>query len=167
MVSLTWSYTTNVQPSPSSLVCSQNLLLPSPNVRDRKSLLQRKHPSDNWLAVKRCAHLGSWSLPAEICQLTTVDEERNGYYYGLPSRPKLVARSSRDVWSHQQDGWSIGKRFRPVRYQASPSLGMTLSASSDESSPKPLEGIDWSIIDILRIGYEKNARPDALAVTTC
>lgn len=82
-------------------------------------------------------------------------EERDGYYYGLPSRPKLVARSSTDVWSHQYDGWSVGKNFSPVGHHA------IAKPWNDSTSPlrraivQALEGIDWRAIDVLRIGYER------------
>ncbi|KAH7171509.1 hypothetical protein EDB81DRAFT_837954 [Dactylonectria macrodidyma] len=82
-------------------------------------------------------------------------EERDGYYYGLPSRPKLVARSSTDVWSHQHDGWSIGKNFGPVGHHAIAKPWNDSTSSLRRAIVQALEGIDWSTIDILRIGYER------------
>lgn len=83
-------------------------------------------------------------------------EERDGYYYGLPSRPKLVARSSTDVCSHQYDRWSIGKNFSPVGPHP------IAKPWNDSTSPlrrgiiEALKGIDWTAIDILRIGYGRS-----------
>ncbi|KAH7170105.1 hypothetical protein EDB81DRAFT_837107 [Dactylonectria macrodidyma] len=82
-------------------------------------------------------------------------EERDGYYYGLPSRPKLVARSSTDVWSHQYDGWSIGKNFSPVGHHAIAKPWNDSTSSLRRAIAHALEGIDWKAIDILRIGYER------------
>ncbi|KAF4465761.1 hypothetical protein FALBO_7395 [Fusarium albosuccineum] len=82
-------------------------------------------------------------------------EEREQYYYGLPSQPKLVARSSTEAWSIQYDGHAIGKTFSPVGRHAIAKLWNDSTTPLRRAIIQAIDGIDWSTIDVLRIGYER------------
>ncbi|KAM5351921.1 hypothetical protein ACJ41O_004644 [Fusarium nematophilum] len=84
------------------------------------------------------------------------DEEQNEYYYGLASQPKLVARSSTNIWSRQYDGWSIGKILSPVGPHAIADPWNDFGSPLRRAIIQALDGINWSAIDILRIGYERS-----------
>ncbi|KAF5642329.1 hypothetical protein F52700_3177 [Fusarium sp. NRRL 52700] len=107
-------------------------------------------------------------------------DEISHYYYGLPSRPRLVARTNHaDVW----------KNIKGVEYAQTKVLGNVGSHPitilwNDSSGPlrcsiiEALAGINWSAIDILRVGYEADelktcpvvffisVRPDSISFTT-
>ncbi|KAF5591519.1 uncharacterized protein FSUBG_10445 [Fusarium subglutinans] len=81
------------------------------------------------------------------------ERERRSYYYGLPSCPKLVARSSTAPWNQPYE-WPDRKRLYVATGHA------IQQPWNDPNSPlqrliiATLDGIDWTAIDILRIGYK-------------
>ncbi|VUC28098.1 unnamed protein product [Clonostachys rosea] len=79
--------------------------------------------------------------------------ERLWYYYGLPSRTKLVARSSTTPWIDLDDS-SVPpvKSIFPASFRHPISSLMESRAVSDEIT-SALDGIDWVAIDIIRLGY--------------
>ncbi|KAL6409720.1 hypothetical protein AUP68_06109 [Ilyonectria robusta] len=82
-------------------------------------------------------------------------EEQEGYYYGLHSRPKLVARSSTDPWVDKFDfatQYPIGKLLNPVGQH--PIVGLW-STELRRDIVLALDGIQWNVIDVLRLGYER------------
>lgn len=84
------------------------------------------------------------------------DEERNGYFYGLPSRPRLVARTSTELWVFQQDQFPIHKRLRTVADHAVVDLWNNSDGPLRQEILAALDGIDWTAVDILRVGYERD-----------
>ncbi|KAF5022229.1 hypothetical protein F66182_5744 [Fusarium sp. NRRL 66182] len=78
--------------------------------------------------------------------------EIRDYYHGLPSKPKLVARSSSDPWNPPHDGLSVWKTLDPVGRHP------IVQAWNDSMGPlrqeilDAVKGIQWTAIDILRIG---------------
>ncbi|KAH6982194.1 hypothetical protein BKA56DRAFT_720531 [Ilyonectria sp. MPI-CAGE-AT-0026] len=82
-------------------------------------------------------------------------EEQVGYYYGLHSRPKLVARSSTDPWVSKFDfatQYPIGKLLNPVGRH--PIVGLW-NTELQRDIVLALDGIQWNVIDVLRLGYER------------
>lgn len=85
-------------------------------------------------------------------------EEQRGYYYGLLSWPRLVARSSTTPWVRKRDG----------EYTLRKSLGLVgrnhpiIDQWIDYTGPLRqhinaiLRGIDWTDLDLLRIGYDRS-----------
>ncbi|UPL03485.1 hypothetical protein LCI18_014419 [Fusarium solani-melongenae] len=82
-------------------------------------------------------------------------EEQEHYYFGLYSRPKLVARSSRKPWSWQYDGWSIKKRLGTVGEHAIIEPWNDSESSLRRQILQAVQELDWTAIDVLRIGYER------------
>ncbi|KAM4062895.1 hypothetical protein HRG_007714 [Hirsutella rhossiliensis] len=92
------------------------------------------------------------------------EQERRCYYIGLPSFPRLVARSGTEPWTPRVDQWScpIEKRLRVVDEHA-------IIEKWNDDSPNSLRcqvvslieqrGLYWHAIDVLRIGYQD--LPDA------
>lgn len=87
-------------------------------------------------------------------QLTDEEKERLGYYYGLRSRPHLVARSSTFVYKER---YSMNY---PVRKQLK-RFGMhPLSDQWDTIAQSAIvildsKAVKWTSIDAVRIGYEE------------
>ncbi|KAF4465762.1 hypothetical protein FALBO_7396 [Fusarium albosuccineum] len=120
-----------------------------------------------WPTDKYCGYLRSKSSPAGVRRFVMADpallsgqappspEERDEYYYGLPSKPKLVARSGGGIWRRQQDQLPIGKVFSPVGSHAIGKAWNDSTSSLRRLVLEALEDIDWSVIDILRLGYER------------
>jgi WD40 repeat protein len=79
------------------------------------------------------------------------EEEQTFYYYGLPSRPKLVARSSGFQWQRRfEDQHEIGKALRnvgkhPIVDQHDNVIKEIINVLGD---------LPWNATDVLRIGYE-------------
>ncbi|KAH7128949.1 hypothetical protein EDB81DRAFT_764100 [Dactylonectria macrodidyma] len=84
------------------------------------------------------------------------EEEQLGYYYGLPSRPKLVARSSTDPYKYNFDfstQYPVGKLLSSVRQHPIADLWNTDGPLRREIV-LALDGIQWTVIDVLRLGYQ-------------
>ncbi|EHK18415.1 uncharacterized protein TRIVIDRAFT_225726 [Trichoderma virens Gv29-8] len=92
-------------------------------------------------------------------------EERNLYYFGLPSCPKLVARSSMNVWQNPQ---RLGpttftgtynmypKSFQPVGKH--PLLHRLWNDATSSLRVQIVEAVsvaDWTAVDTLRVGLNK------------
>ncbi|KAJ4323453.1 hypothetical protein N0V84_004325 [Fusarium piperis] len=80
-------------------------------------------------------------------------EEQEEYYYGLPSRPKLVARSSTAPWSPQYDRWPISKCLYVVGEHAIAELWNDADSSLRRQILQVVKKVDWTAIDVLRVGY--------------
>lgn len=92
-------------------------------------------------------------------------EERGLYYYGLPSCPELVARSSTHIWQNpQMPGFTTytgthnmyPKILRPVGRH--PLLHKLWNDAESPLRVQILEAVsaaDWTAIDILRIGFNE------------
>ncbi|CAH0047561.1 unnamed protein product [Clonostachys solani] len=91
-------------------------------------------------------------------------EEKNLYFSGLPSCPRLVARSNFHVIFKPSNG---GGRFWPVKKYLSPmSLNHKIAALWDGGPLRKdiinaLDGINWKAIEILRLGFHRDPdRPE-------
>ncbi|KAF4975335.1 hypothetical protein FZEAL_7868 [Fusarium zealandicum] len=86
-------------------------------------------------------------------------EEQQWYYYGLPSQPKLVARSSTRPWKHEFDWFPIGKVLDPVGQHVLVDMwnDSTHSNTLRRDIFQALEAVQWTSIDILRIGYQRKS----------
>ncbi|KAH8649001.1 hypothetical protein BGZ61DRAFT_469636 [Ilyonectria robusta] len=84
-------------------------------------------------------------------------EEQVSYYYGLPSRPKLVARSSTDPWVDKFDfatQFPVGKLLNPVGRH--PIVGLwNTDGPLRRDIVLALDGVEWTVIDVLRLGYTR------------
>lgn len=83
-------------------------------------------------------------------------EEQRGYYCGLPSCPKLIARSSTIPWSPQYDGWSIPKCLYVVGEHAIAELWNDADSSLRRQILQVVDRVDWTAIDVLRVGYARD-----------
>lgn len=90
--------------------------------------------------------------------LEPTEQERRLYYVGLPSSPRLVARSGTEPWTLRLDGWScyVEKTLRPVGEH--PIVGkwnddFPTSLRGQAVSLVEQRGLHWHAIDALRIGY--------------
>lgn len=79
--------------------------------------------------------------------------EQERYYYGLPSGPKLVVRSSRSDWL-QTDGWPIPKMLRPVGNHKIVGLWNDSTGPLRRNILAAVASLEWTALDILRIGYD-------------
>ncbi|EWZ37540.1 hypothetical protein FOZG_09529 [Fusarium oxysporum Fo47] len=108
-------------------------------------------------------------------------DEISHYYYGLPSRPRLVARTNfADKWKNIK-----GVEFAPAKVLRNVGRHPIAVLWNDSTGPlrrsiiEALIGIDWSAIDILSIGSETDepkkcpvvlfisVRPDSTSFATC
>ncbi|KAK7409259.1 hypothetical protein QQX98_008569 [Neonectria punicea] len=88
------------------------------------------------------------------------DEEQWQYYHGLPSRPKLVARSSLDPWQPQRGWWPTCKMLSPVGKHIIADLWNESNGPLRRDIIQALEGVKWTAIDILRIGIDGDSVSD-------
>ena len=80
------------------------------------------------------------------------EEEQTFYYYGLPSRPKLVARSSGFRWQRQfDDQHEIRKVLKNVGNHP---IVDQYNDNVIEDIINVLGDLPWNAIDVLRIGYQ-------------
>jgi WD40 repeat protein len=80
------------------------------------------------------------------------EEERNFYYFGLPSGPKLVARSSGFKWQRQfQDHHEIRRDLKNIGNH--PIVGR-YNNDVIKDIINALGDLPWNAIDVLRIGYQ-------------
>ncbi|KAL6355068.1 hypothetical protein LRP88_11545 [Fusarium phalaenopsidis] len=112
-------------------------------------------------------HRRSRSLPVDLDDINMAEappfprplppgpDEQEHYYFGLYSRPKLVARSSTKPWSWQYDGWPIKKRLGPVGEHAIVEPWNDGHSSLRRQLLQAVQELDWTAIDVLRIGYER------------
>ncbi|KAK0611149.1 hypothetical protein B0T14DRAFT_500309 [Immersiella caudata] len=80
------------------------------------------------------------------------EEEKILYYYGLPSRPRLVARSNfANLWTQEwEDNHLIPKFIGPI---GKPDVVQDIRHKYDpDKIIDCLIGIDWTTIDMVRIG---------------
>lgn len=89
------------------------------------------------------------------------EEESEHYYDGLPSRPRLISRSSHRVWTPQRGAlWEAAeKELRPIDDHDIVSLWNMEGQNSLRSSVVEildLLAIDWRSLDVLRIGLEES-----------
>ncbi|UKZ52625.1 hypothetical protein TrVGV298_006406 [Trichoderma virens] len=109
-------------------------------------------------------------------------EERNLYYYGIPSAPSLVARSSSHVWVNPQNPdmasspWTGTHRMYPKTLHTVGKHPLLHRLWNDPESSlrgkilEALSGTDWTAVDFLRISLNKEyqitlmvtVRPDTL-----
>lgn len=88
-------------------------------------------------------------------------DEANNYYYGLPSSPRLIARTSSDIWTPKQlsNGWGTRRKIlrtvgaHPILAPWNDPEGLyplsqTISNVLDKHIGK------WNAIDIIRLGFE-------------
>ncbi|EEU41814.1 uncharacterized protein NECHADRAFT_87905 [Fusarium vanettenii 77-13-4] len=69
---------------------------------------------------------------------------------------KLRGSSSSDPWEPQFDGWSIGRTLGPVYYQIIAEKWNDSAGPLRKDIIQALSHTDWTVIDILRIGYERS-----------
>ncbi|PTB64844.1 hypothetical protein BBK36DRAFT_1170516 [Trichoderma citrinoviride] len=101
-------------------------------------------------------------------------EEQELYYYGLPSCPKLVARTSSNVWVNPQMPGPTTftgtlnmyrKMLRPAgRHPLLNQLWNDATSSLRVQITDAVSDIDWHAIDILRVGYVHEQSPITLMV---
>ncbi|GJC90038.1 hypothetical protein ColLi_12876 [Colletotrichum liriopes] len=100
------------------------------------------------------------------CRLT--ERERAWFYYGLPSQPKLVARSSSTLCRFGVDGWSsdpkpltvVGEHDIVGKWNDEPS-----SLRNQVLDILTREKVDWQAVDVLRIGYVGHKMPVILSIS--
>ncbi|KAJ4329161.1 hypothetical protein N0V84_000286 [Fusarium piperis] len=84
-------------------------------------------------------------------------EEQVGYYYGLNSRPRLIARSSTNPWEHKHDGfYPVPKSFDLVGKHPMIKPWNDSTSALRQGIGRILQEVDWTAIDVLRIGYDIN-----------
>lgn len=98
------------------------------------------------------------------------EEEQAGYFYGLPSGAKLIARSGTEPWAPRYSGSHLlGKELRPVGNHAINSLWNSESGpgSLQYDVMESLKDIRWTVIDIIRIPYQgdKGKGPVVVLIT--
>jgi hypothetical protein len=80
------------------------------------------------------------------------DEERNFYYFGLPSKPRLLARSSVFTWSPQfKTGFQTRKVLKNVGDHP---IVERYNEKVREEIIGELGDMCWNAIDVVRIGYD-------------
>ncbi|KAF9778096.1 hypothetical protein IL306_004259 [Fusarium sp. DS 682] len=95
----------------------------------------------------------SGSHPETMALQQPSEDECRRYYYGLPSQPRLVARSSTTHW-YQPHEWSERKKL-----DVATGHRIQRAWNDPQGQLQPLifdalGDMDWTAIDILRIGYE-------------
>jgi hypothetical protein len=89
--------------------------------------------------------------------------EARCFYYGIPSQPRLVARSSTNVWVEPTgpEAYLIPKESRPVGlhplreiWEATVGLAMVKYLDS--------KGVKWTSLDPIRMGYAGESSPPAI-----
>ncbi|KAK1990590.1 hypothetical protein LX36DRAFT_592292, partial [Colletotrichum falcatum] len=94
--------------------------------------------------------------------------ERDSFYVGLPSQPKLVARSSSTPFHFNNNAWSLDRKTLAV-------VGEHPIVGKWNNEPSPLrnkiigilaeQDVDWRAIDILRIGYVDEEKPVIVSIS--
>ncbi|OHW89891.1 hypothetical protein CSPAE12_11522 [Colletotrichum incanum] len=90
------------------------------------------------------------------------------FYYGLPSQPRLIARSSSTSYRFGFDGWSsepktltiVGKHDIVGKWNDEPS-----SLRKEVLDTLAEKKVDWQAVDIVRIGYVGEEMPVILSIS--
>lgn len=87
-------------------------------------------------------------------------QERDLYYHGIPSRPKLVARSSPEPWVLVQSEWSGPRRKAMYAVGDHPIVAIWNDDASTSLRAQVIDllskrDVNWHAIDVLRIGYRE------------
>ena len=80
-------------------------------------------------------------------------EEASLYYYGLPSRPRLVARSSGRRWIHKEH-WESHPRLKYLKHVGNHPVVDKWDAEFQDKVVNALSTAEWTSIDVLRLGLE-------------
>lgn len=101
-------------------------------------------------------------------------EEQEYYYYGLPSNPKLIARTSTNIWANPQMPGPTTftgtfnmyrKMLQPVgRHPLLHQLWNNANSSLRVQIIDAVGSIQWNAIDILRIGFPHEDSPITLMI---
>ena len=87
--------------------------------------------------------------------------EAKCYYYGLPSNPRLIARSSFDSWVKPRgpEAYLIPKELAPLGFGHP--LGRVWESTVGPEIIRYLHSVDvkFSSLDVLRIGYAGDTSP--------
>lgn len=81
------------------------------------------------------------------------EDEKHGYYYGIPSRPLLVARSNTQPWqSHPfSSSWPSAKTLQAV--ERSHPIAEAWCSGLFRQIIEVLKNVSFTTIDVVRIGY--------------
>ncbi|KAF5691999.1 hypothetical protein FCIRC_185 [Fusarium circinatum] len=91
------------------------------------------------------------------------EEERRDYFYGLPSSPLLVARSSTAAWSrHSSYDFPEEKKLAVATGHAIQQPWNEPNSSLQISIIEALGDLDWTAIDILRVRYKRHVEPNGV-----
>ncbi|KAL4730125.1 hypothetical protein ACLX1H_002155 [Fusarium chlamydosporum] len=96
-------------------------------------------------------------MDGSVDRLPPSEDEKDGYYYGLPSRPLLVARTSTEPWverSARSGFWPLYKKLEVVRGHAIKDMWNDDEGPLRRDIINCLENVEWTAIDILRVGFE-------------
>ena len=89
-------------------------------------------------------------LEGQTPMLPPKDKERNFYYAGLPSRPRLIARSSAFVWEEPK-AWRRSEEEKKLSNVGDHPIAYVI----DKITPDVIDtSVSWTSIDVVRIGYE-------------
>ena len=89
---------------------------------------------------------------SEALSLAPTEDEITGYYFGLRSSPRLVARTSLPAWEpHSEMLWRVQKELSNVGIH--PIVDLYDEAMRGQIV-EALDGLHWSCVDVLRIGHE-------------
>ena len=100
------------------------------------------------------------SIPATPYPPSSV--EAAYYYYGLPSRPRLVARSSVCVWDEPKpESYPVPKESSPIGFHPlldcwEVTIGPAMIVFLDS------KGVKWTSLDPLRMGYAGQSSPPVI-----
>lgn len=84
------------------------------------------------------------------------EQEILGYYLGLDSQPRLVARTSTEPWRHRSDQGQI--LYKTLDYIGKHPIIALWNHSAGPLRHRTLQVIDrlkWTAVNILRLGYER------------
>ncbi|KAM0562154.1 hypothetical protein ACHAPJ_002599 [Fusarium lateritium] len=83
------------------------------------------------------------------------EEEAHSYYLGLSGGPRLVARSSIEPWTLLEDEYTVSKTIDPVGKHPIVRLWNDSTGRLRQDILAAVASIDWTIIDILRVGFSR------------
>lgn len=83
------------------------------------------------------------------------EEEAQLYYIGLPSEPRLIARTSTEPWVRRSNrGWTLYKSLEPVGKHSIVMLWNQSLGSLRRRILQAISMLQWTAVDILRLRYE-------------
>ncbi|EHK15905.1 uncharacterized protein TRIVIDRAFT_206574 [Trichoderma virens Gv29-8] len=89
------------------------------------------------------------------------EEERQLYYYGLPSRPRLVARSSTNTWMRPYTPGTLNmypKMIEPVgRHRLLHQLWNNARSSLRVQLLEAISAADWTSVDFVRVALNEES----------